>query len=145
MFIGGGSMSTAGGIKVGTFVVIMAAVFAYISQRKEVVLLGRTVSTDTVQKALAVVVVTVLAIVMALLLLTIVEDLPFVSLMLEVVGALSTTGITHGLTAELSVPSQCVLIVLMFMGRVGPLTLVYSLATRTRSRVRYPEMEIQIG
>lgn len=145
MFIGGGSMSTAGGIKLGTFVVILAAVFAYITQRKEVVLLHRSVSPETVQKALAVVVVSLLTIVFALLLLTLFEDLPFVSLMFEVVAALSTTGTTQAITAELSLPSQCVLLVLMFMGRVGPLTLIYSLATRTRSRIRYPEMEFQVG
>lgn len=145
MFIGGGSMSTAGGIKLGTFIVIIAAVFAYVSQRKEVVLMKRSVSPEVVQKALAVVVVTVFTLALALLLLTIFEDIDFVSLMFEAMGALSTTGLSQGVTAELSTPSQCVLLVLMFMGRVGPLTLVYSLATRTRSRIRYPEMEFQVG
>ena len=145
MFIGGGSMSTAGGIKVGTFVVIIAAVFAYLTQRKEVVIMKRSVPPEAVQKALAVVVVTILTIVLALLLVTIFEDMDFVSLVFEVMGALSTTGLSQGVTAELSRPSQCVLIALMFMGRVGPLTLVYSLATRTRSRIRYPEMEFQVG
>lgn len=145
MFIGGNSMSTAGGIKLGTFVVILAAVYAYLTQRKEVVLLHRTVPSDIVQKALAVVVVTFFAAAFSLLLLTVFEDIAFVNLMYEVVAALSTTGASHGLTAELSRPSQSVLLLLMFMGRVGPLTLVYSLATRTRSRVRYPEMEFQVG
>ncbi len=145
MFIGGGSMSTAGGIKLGTFVVILAAVFAYVTQRKEVVIMQRTLSPDVVQKALAVVVVTAFTAVGALLLLTILEDIAFISLMLEVFAALSTTGITQALTRELSTPSQCVLMALMFIGRVGPLTLVYSLATRTRSRVRYPDMDFQVG
>lgn len=145
MMIGGSSMSTAGGIKLGTFVLILAAVYAYVTQRKEVVLMHRTVSPDVIQKALAVVVVTVLTAILALFLLTIFEDAAFSSLMLEVVAALSTTGLSHGMTEELSRPSQCVLLVLMFMGRVGPLTLVYSLATRRRSRVRYPEMEYQVG
>ncbi len=145
MFIGGGSMSTAGGIKLGTFVVIMATVFAYVTQRKEVTVMKRTLSPDTIQKALAVVVVTVLVAVFALLLLTIFENVAFISLMVEVIAALSTTGITQALTPQLSTPSHCVLLVLMFIGRVGPLTLVYSLATRSRNRVRYPEMEFQVG
>lgn len=147
MFIGGGAMSTAGGIKLGTFIVIMATVFAVITQRKEVVLQERSLSADTIQKALAVVVVTMLAAVFSLLLLTLFEDLPFISLMMEVMGALSTTGLTHSLTPDLSRPSQCILLVLMFMGRIGPLTLVYSLTkrSRARSRVRYPEMEFQVG
>jgi len=147
MFIGGGSMSTAGGIKVGTFVVIMAAVFAYLTQRKEVVILQRSISSESIQKALAVAVISLLTACIALFLLTILEDIPFSNLFLEVIAALSTTGLSHGITSELSRASQCVLIVLMFMGRVGPLTLVYSLAVRSRSRnrVRYPEMEFQVG
>lgn len=147
MFIGGGSMSTAGGIKLGTFVVIMAAVFAYLTQRKEVVIMRRSLSPESIQKALAVVVITILTAILALFLLTLFEDKPFISLFLEVIGALSTAGLGHGVTVELSRPSQCVLLVLMFMGRVGPLTLVYSLAIRNRgsSRVRYPEMEFQVG
>ncbi len=147
MFIGGGSMSTAGGIKLGTFVVILAAVFAFIAQRNEIVLMHRTLAPQMVQKSLAVVVVTTLTAVLALLLLTILEDVAFINLMVEVMAALSTTGVSQALTPQLSTPSQCVLLVLMFMGRVGPLTLVYSLATRSRarSRVRYPEMEFQVG
>jgi len=147
MFIGGGSMSTAGGIKLGTFVVILAAVFAYVTQRKEIVLMHRTLAPEMVQKSLAVVVVTVLTAVFALLLLTIFEDVAFISLLMEVIAALSTAGITQALTPQLSTPSHCVLLVLMFMGRIGPLTLVYSLAirNRSRSRVRYPEMDFQVG
>jgi len=147
MFIGGGSMSTAGGIKLGTFVVIMAAVFAYVAQRKEIVLMHRTLAPEMVQKSLAVVVVTVLTAVLGLMLLTIFEDITFISLLLEVIAALSTTGISQALTPQLSTPSHCVLLVLMFMGRIGPLTLVYSLAIRNRShsRVRHPEMEFQVG
>lgn len=147
MFIGGGSMSTAGGIKLGTFIVIMAAVFAYLTQRKEVVLMERSISAESIQKALAVVVISLLAACLALFLLTIFEDIAFSNLFLEVIAALSTTGLSHGITAELSRPSQCVLLLLMFMGRVGPLTLVYSLAVRSRvrNRVRYPEMEFQVG
>lgn len=147
MFIGGGSMSTAGGIKLGTFVVIMAAVFAYLTQRKEVVVMQRSISADSIQKALAVAVVSLLTACLGLFLLTVFEDIPFANLFLEVIAALSTTGLSHGITVELSRPSQCVLLVLMFMGRVGPLTLVYSLAVRSRSRnrVRYPEMEFMVG
>lgn len=147
MFIGGGSMSTAGGIKLGTFVVIMAAVFAFVTQRREVVLMHRTLAPEMVQKSLAVVVVTVLTAVFALLLLTVLEDVAFISLLLEVMAALSTAGLSQALTHQLSTASQCVLLVLMFMGRVGPLTLVYSLATRNRARtrIRYPEMEFQVG
>ncbi len=145
MFIGGGSLSTASGIKIGTFIVLLAAVYSYIFHKKEVVLLKRSISPDTVQKSLALVLVTTALAFCSVLLMTIFEDVSFISILFEVVSALSTTGLSRDLTPHLSLPSQVLLTVLMFVGRLGPLTLVYSLATRKRSRVRYPETEFQVG
>jgi trk system potassium uptake protein TrkH len=62
-----------------------------------------------------------------------------------VVSAIATTGLSRNTTGVLSEPSQAILTLLMFAGRLGPLTLVYSLATQNRSRVRYPETEFQVG
>ncbi len=145
MFIGGGSLSTASGIKIGTFIVLLAAVYSYIFHKKEVVLLKRSISPDTVQKSLALVLVTSAMAFGSVLLMTILEDIPFINILFEVVSALSTTGLSRDLTHHLSLPSQALLTVLMFVGRLGPLTLVYSLATRKRSRIRYPETEFQVG
>lgn len=145
MFIGGGSLSTASGIKVGTFVVLVAAVYSYIFQRKEVVLLKRSISPETVQKSLALVVVTTALIFIGTLLITLMEDAPFLSLLFEIVSAVSTTGMSHGITPGLSPPSQLMLTLLMFAGRLGPLTLAYSLATQKRSRIRYPATDFQVG
>lgn len=145
MFIGGGSLSTASGIKIGTFIVLLAAVYSYILHKKEVVLLKRSISQDTVQKSLALVLVTGALAFGSVLLMTIFEDAPFISILFEVVSALSTTGLSRDLTVHLSTPSQALLTLLMFAGRLGPLTLVYSLATRKHSRVRYPETEFQVG
>lgn len=145
MFIGGGSLSTASGIKLGTFIVLLAAVYSYIFQRKEVVLLNRSIPPDTVQKALALVLVTCVFIFTGTLLMTIFEKAPFLTILFEVVSAVSTTGLSRDLTPDLSLPSQMLIAMLMFAGRLGPLTLVYSLATQKRSRVRYPETEFQVG
>lgn len=145
MFIGGGSLSTASGIKVGTFVILLAASWSYIFRRKEVVLLRRSISPQTVQKSLALLLVTSALIFVGTLLMTVFEDAPFISILFEIVSAVSTTGLTRDLTPTLSAPSQIMLTVLMFAGRLGPLTLVYSIATQKRSRVRYPETEFQVG
>jgi trk system potassium uptake protein TrkH len=145
MFIGGGSLSTASGIKVGTFIVLLAAVYSYIFHRKEVVLLQRSISADTVQKSLALVMVTTALAFAGVLLMTTLEKAPFLSILFEVMSALTTTGLTRDLTPQLSAPSQLLLTVLMFAGRLGPLTLVYSLATQKRSRIRYPETDFQVG
>lgn len=145
MFIGGGSLSTASGIKLGTFIILIAAVFSYLRHREEVVLMQRSVAPDTVLKALALVIITFALFFSGLLVISLFEDKSLESIMFEVMSAISTTGMSFGITAELSHPSQCILTVLMFAGRLGPLTLVYSLATRRRSRIRYPEMNFQVG
>lgn len=145
MFIGGGSLSTASGIKLGTFIILLAAVMSFLRHRQEVVLMHRAVSSETVQKALALVLITFGLFFFGLLFITIFDDLPFRSVMFEVMSAITTTGMSFGITADLSLPSQFMLTVLMFAGRLGPLTLVYSLATRRRSRIRYPEAHFQVG
>jgi trk system potassium uptake protein TrkH len=147
MFIGGGSLSTASGIKIGTFIVLMAAVHSFIFHKKEVVLFKRSISPDTIQKSLALLLVTSAITLAGVLLITIFEQerTHFVNILFEVVSAVSTTGLSRNTTSELSGASQFVLALLMFAGRLGPLTLIYSLATQKRSRVRYPETEFQVG
>lgn len=147
MFIGGGSLSTASGIKIGTFVVLMAAVYSYVFHRKEIVLFKRSISPDTVQKSLALLLVTSALILTGTLLITIFEQerTPFMNILFEVVSAATTTGLSRDTTPYLSTPSQAVLALLMFAGRLGPLTLIYSLATQKRSRIRYPETEFTVG
>jgi trk system potassium uptake protein TrkH len=145
MFIGGGSLSTASGIKLATFIVLLAVVRAYILQRKEVVLMHRAISPETIQKALALMMVSGMLVCLGIFLVSLFEDLPFIAVVMEVMSAFSTTGISPDLTRALSLPSQIVLMLLMFVGRLGPLTLVYSLGTQRRSRVRYPETVVQIG
>lgn len=145
MFIGGGSLSTASGIKVGTFVVLLAAMYSYIAQRPEVVLLNRSIAPAVIQKSLALVLLTCMLGFSSLLIITLLEDLPLLDLLFEVVSALSTTGLSRNLTADLSTPSQMLLTLLMFAGRLGPLTLIYSLATQKRSRIRHPGTEFQVG
>lgn len=145
MFIGGGSLSLASGIKIGTFIVLMAAARAYIFQRPQVTLLSRAISEDTVQKSLALLLVTSLLIFFATLLMTIFESAPFISILFEVVSAVSTTGLSRELTPTLSPASQVLVILLMFIGRLGPLTLIYSLSAKRRGHVRYPETTFQVG
>lgn len=145
MFIGGGSLSTASGIKVGTFIVLLAAMRSYIRQSRDVTVMQRSIEPETIQKALALVVVTVLFATTGLFVLTLFEERPFLDLLFEAVSALSTTGLSRDLTPSLSKPSQLILIMMMFAGRLGPLTLVYSLSTRRHSRVRYPAAEFPVG
>src|SRR3546814_9642629 len=92
MFIGGGSLSTASGIKVGTFIILLAAVYSYIRHRKEVVLFKRSISPDTIQKSLALLLANSALVFLGVLILTTLEKAPFISILFEVVSAVSTTG-----------------------------------------------------
>jgi len=145
MFIGGGSLSTASGIKLGTFIILLAVVRTYVQQRKEVVLMHRTIAPETIYKALALLMVSGLLVCVGIFFVSLFESRPFIAIAMEVMAAFSTTGLSPDLTRALSLPSQIVLMLLMFIGRLGPLTLVYSLGTQRHSRVRYPEAPIQIG
>ncbi len=145
MFIGGGSLSTAGGIKLGTFIILLAAMWSYITQSREVVLGKRTLEPETIQKSLALVLISTIIVFGGLFLLTVFEQLPFIDLLFEAVSALSTTGLSMDTTQLLSKPSLTVLAIMMFAGRLGPLTLIYMLATRKTSRIRYPSAEFPVG
>lgn len=145
MFIGGGSLSTASGIKLGTFIVLLAAVRSYLLQRKEVALMGRSIGAETIYKSLAILVMSTGLVWAGVFLLSLFEDLRFIDVVMEVMSAFTTTGLDSGITPTLSTKSHILIMILMFIGRLGPLTLVYSLGTRKSSRVRYPEAQVQIG
>lgn len=146
MFIGGGSLSTAGGIKLGTFVVLLLATYAFLRRHEDVRVFNRSISQTHVMKALAVTSVTMMMIFLGIFFITAIErDADFLDVAFEVVSAVCTVGLSRGLTAELSPVSQSLLIFMMFAGRLGPLTLAYFIATPHQSRIKYPSTNIQIG
>lgn len=145
MFIGGGSFSTASGIKINTIIVLFLAVRAYLQQQNDVVLMSRTISASTVQKALALVFVTVSWIIFGVFFIALFDELPFRSILFEVVSAITTTGMNNDMTSLLSRPSQILILLYMYIGRLGPLTLVYVLATRRAQRIQYAETHFQVG
>ena len=145
MFIGGGSLSTASGIKLGTFVVLIMATYAFLRRRDDVTLLKRNIPQALVLKALALTFISMALVFIAIFVLTALEDAPFLDIAFEAVSALSTVGLSRGLTGNLTVPGQCVVIFLMFAGRVGPLTLAYFLATPKKRKTRFADTKIQVG
>lgn len=145
MFIGGGSMSTAGGIKLGTFIILILATYAFLRRRDAVTLFDRTVPQNLVMKALAVTVVYLGLIFAGIFALMILNSLPFIDIAFEVLSASATVGLSRGITDELNAASQLILIFLMFAGRLGPLTLGYFVATPKKRHVRYPDTDIQVG
>mgnify|MGYP001166012613 FL=1 len=98
MYIGGGSLSTARGLKIGTFVILIMATYAFLRRRDDVVILQRTVQPTQVMKALALTVVSIIMIFIGIFILTLTENAQFIDIVFEVVSALSTVGLSRGLT-----------------------------------------------
>ena len=145
MFIGGGSMSTASGIKLMTFVVLLLAAYNYISRGAAPTLYGKTISTETVSKALALTLISIGITWIAIFLLLITEDAPFLDIVFEAVSALGTVGLSRGLTGGLSDSGEFIIILLMYIGRLGPLTLAYFIASPRMSRIKHPDAKLAIG
>lgn len=145
MLIGGGSTSTAGGIKVTSFLVLLLATIAFFKRRRSMRAFGRSLGLEEVYKVLALTVVSLLTVMTALFLLTLFQQAPFLDLAFETASAFATVGLSRGVTGELGPAGQAVIMATMFIGRVGPLTLGFFLATRVPPRLRYPPGQVHIG
>lgn len=146
MFIGGGSGSHAGGIKVTTFAVLMTAAWAEARGRKDVETFNRRIPSGTVRQAVAVLLGSVLLLITVALLLTLMTPFSLDRILFEVVSAFGTVGLSTGITPDLPDPARVLISVLMVVGRVGPMTLATALALRQEhSLVRMPEERPIVG
>jgi trk system potassium uptake protein TrkH len=148
MFIGGSPGGTAGGIKTTTFVIFFKSMFKAVLGKKHVELYGRTIKDDLVDKAVFIVGFAAITIVTSsLIILTVEHDqFTFLQVMFEVFSAFGTVGLSTGITPHLSDLSRLVIIATMFIGRVGPLSLLLSMVGRKRlPKVEYPSEEVAIG
>lgn len=147
MFIGGGSGGTTGGVKITTTAVLIAAIIAEVRGDASVVSHGRRLNGRVVRQSLAVLtagLTLVVAATMALLILA--PQFTSDQILFEVTSAFATVGLSTGITAQLPVAAQLILIPLMFAGRVGPLALATALAARSRDRLYdFPEESPFIG
>ena len=146
MFIGGASASTAGGIKVNTFAVLLAAVLSSIGGKTHVTAFGRELPQPQVYRALTVLILGMAMVFAVAFLLTISEGFPFIQILFETVSAFATVGLSTGITDELSSMGRLIIILTMYFGRIGPLTLALVLAQREEAApYRYAEERVKIG
>jgi Trk-type K+ transport system membrane component len=146
MMIGGGSASTAGGIKVSTFAVLMLAVVAEARGDRDIEAFGRRIPTTVVRLAVAVSLIGMTMVGVSVLLLLSMTDFSLDVVLFEAISAFATVGLTTGITSLLPDAAKCVLIVLMFAGRTGTMTVAAALALRQRRRViRLPAERPVIG
>ncbi|MEH6947837.1 TrkH family potassium uptake protein [Bacillus sp. JJ634] len=148
MFIGAGSGSTAGGIKITTFAVLVATVWSQIKGKEDVVLFRRRIVTETILKALTVVFCGLSVVVAVTMILSITEEHShdFIMYLFEATSAFGTVGLSMGLTPELSPIGRIFIILTMFVGRLGPLTIAFSIAKRRKpDNFRHIKGNIMIG
>jgi trk system potassium uptake protein TrkH len=146
MFIGGASGSTAGGIKVNTFSVLLIAIVSTVRGQPSAMAFGRRVQHAVVYRALAVALLAIAFVFVIGVGLTLATEASFVQALFEAVSAFGTVGATTGITPDVSDPARLILIIAMFVGRLGPLTLVLALAARARPVPFRPAVEsVRIG
>ena len=144
MFIGASPCSTGGGIKTTTLFAALGASYSLLTG-KDFVTFRRSISSQTVSRALYIIVIAALMIFGSTFLLSVTEpDLPLSALFYEVTSALATVGLSQNVTGELNALSKCIIIVLMYVGRVGILTIL-SCFTGEEKHVKYIEGKIIVG
>lgn len=146
MLIGGAPGSTAGGMKVTTFAVLLACVLAVFRRRENVHLFGRRIIPATIVAAVTLLLMYTSLAVSGAVLISMVEGLPFFTCLFETVSAIGTVGLTLGITPQLGMLSKCILIVFMFLGRIGGLTLIYAAQSGYKVQMgKLPEEKITVG
>lgn len=147
MFIGGSPVGTAGGIKTVTFAVLIVSAFATIKTHSEANLFHRTIPKHAVSKAVAVISMAFIILFMATLLLSAVTDADALDVVYETVSAAATVGLTRNLTSSLNIWGRIIIIITMYLGRVGPISLMIALNTKkeTKNIIKNPTEDISVG
>ncbi|MFN8439984.1 MAG: TrkH family potassium uptake protein [Caldilineaceae bacterium] len=147
MFIGGSPGSTAGGIKTVTFFVLIGSAWSVSRGQGELVAFGRKIDYATVARAGSIAFLSVMLVGGMVTLLSFTNpDIPFYRLTFEAISAFGTVGLSTGITPSLSASSKVILILLMYLGRIGPLTLALALMKSTQGKqIEYPTEDVLIG
>ena len=147
MFIGGSPVGTAGGIKTVTAAVLLSITVSLISGKNSVSLFGRTISKQSVYKAVAVTVMSFSVMFVSTLLLSAVTNAPALDILFETVSATATVGLSRSLTGALNLLGKLIIIFTMYFGRVGPISIAIAFGGKNpiRNIIKNPTEEISIG
>ncbi len=150
MFIGGTSASTAGGIKTTTFAVLLCSIYNLVKGKRDIEAFGKRIMPDTAIKAAVITWIGIMIVTLVTFVLSITEadsGYTYLELLFETVSAFATVGLTRGITFELSGFGKVLLSFVMYMGRIGPLTIAFAIMKNHRyiGNYTYPEGKIIIG
>ena len=146
MLTGGSPGSTAGGMKTTTLAVLLSTAISVFRRREHTHFFGRRVNDDTIRNAATILMMYVILFLTGGFLISRIESLPLLTCLYETASAIGTVGLTLGITPNLGIASQIILIVLMYIGRVGGLTLIFSaLSGNQGNTARLPQEKITVG
>lgn len=146
MFIGASPGSTGGGIKTTTLGVIAFYVLGIVKGKEHIDMFNRRIDWEILNRALAILVIALLYVGVVIMLLLTVENFKFEQIVFEVISAFATVGLTLGITPELNWFSQILIIITMFVGRLGPLTFALAIGeTKKKEQFKYPKENILVG
>ena len=147
MFTGGSPSGTAGGVKTVTIAMIVLTAIAILKNRPDTEVFGRSISSDNVRKGIAVLVVSTSVLFLAILALCITQERSFIDICYEAVSAIGTVGLTRGFTGELNNAGKVIIIITMYIGRIGPISLALFFNTNMRNGVgrKYPAAKVRVG
>lgn len=145
MFVGAGSASTGGGIKLTTFIVIVLSVLTFLRDKRQITIGNRAIKEKVIVRSLAISTISLLFIFLGIFILNISEPEPFLKILFEVISAFGTVGLSMGITANLSELGKIIIVFIMFLGKLGPLTLAFSLAKPNKEKIGYPSEDILTG
>ena len=146
MFVGGSPSGTAGGVKTVTIAVLLLAVLSSVKGKEDVEVYRRTIPDSYVKKALAVVGIGLMSMGVFVVLFCLIQPGDFLNLLFELVSALGTVGLTRGITSTLLPAGKVLIILAMFFGRVGPITMALAFNRQNARTLRkYPEEKIRVG
>ena len=147
MFIGGSPGGTAGGIKTTTFFLLIYALYCQLSERRYMNTMGRHIKKANFMSAFSIFAMYLIVCIIALTILMMIEPYESLDILFEIVSAIGTVGLTVGITSSLATISKLIIIALMFIGRVGPITIALAINKNKKkeSKVRYPAVDVMVG
>lgn len=146
MLVGGSPGSTAGGMKTTTFALLVTSTLAVLKRRENAHAFGRRISDEKIKQACAVLVMYIILFLSSGIIISGIENLPTSVAMFETASAIGTVGLTLGVTPQLSIFSKIILMVLMFIGRVGGFTLIYAAISTSKGKIsQLPQENITVG
>jgi len=146
MFIGASPGSTGGGIKTTTFGILVATVWSYLKSRDQVILFKRRIPSRLVYRAMSLAIISFAYLFFVYLFLIVSEDFSLMDTLFEMISAFGTVGLSTGVTPHLSSAGKVAIMLTMFVGRLGPMTLALALSRSEKSVLTYPEeASIMVG